>query len=146
MRLFLDANVLFSAAWSDDNRLRVFFDLADSGVCLLVSSAFAMDEAQRNIALKRPESASRLSALFARIERVAEARPAVAQWAVEQGVPAKDAPILAAARQAGAEVLVTGDVAHFGHLFDREVEGLRVLSPAAALVFLLDRNDPAAAR
>lgn len=144
MRLFLDANVLFSAAWSDDNRLRVFFDLADSGVCLLVSSAFAMDEAQRNIALKRPESASRLSA--AHIERVAEARPAVAQWAVGQGLPAKDAPILAAARQAGADVLVTGDATHFGHLFDREVEGLRVLSPAAALAFLLDRNDPAAAR
>lgn len=144
MRLFLDANVLFSAAWSDDNRLRVFFDLADSGVCLLVSSAFAMDEAQRNIALKRPECASRLSA--ARIERVAEAHPAVAQWAVGQGLPAKDAPILAAARQAGADVLVTGDATHFGHLFDREVEGLRVLSPAAALAFLLDRNDPAAVR
>lgn len=142
MRLFLDANVLFSAAWSDENRLQVFFDLAAGGVCTLLSSAFAMDEAQRNITFKRPECASRLSVLFTRIEQVGEALPSMVHWAIAQGVPAKDAPILAAARQSQSDVLITGDVTHFGHLFDREIEGMRVLSPAAALSILLAAIKP----
>lgn len=53
------------------------------------------------------------------------------------GLPPKDAPILAAAVQARADGLVTGDRTHFGPLYGRRFEGVLVLSPAEALARLL---------
>jgi len=141
MRLFLDANVLFSAAWSSGSRLEILFALADAGLCVLTSSAFAIDEAQRNLATKRPESLQRLAELLVLVERVPEAAASECRWAVEQGLPPKDAPILAAARQAGADVLLTGDATHFGHLYDSPVGGMRILRPADALALLLDATE-----
>jgi hypothetical protein len=51
-------------------------------------------------------------------------------------MPAKDVPILAAAA-AGADLLITGDRRHFGHLFGRTLEGVTVLGLAEALRQLL---------
>ena len=52
-------------------------------------------------------------------------------------LPPEDAPILAAAVQAKADLLVTGDRSHFGHLFRKTVRGVRVESLADALARLL---------
>jgi hypothetical protein len=49
-------------------------------------------------------------------------------------VAEKDAPVLAAARAARADVLVTGDLKHFGALMDRDDLPLRVRSPRAFLL------------
>jgi hypothetical protein len=58
-------------------------------------------------------------------------------WALEQGLPLKDVPILAAAVQGRCDLLVTGDRAHFGPLYGRRLRGVEVLSPADALARLL---------
>ena len=58
---------------------------------------------------------------------------AMSAWARSEGLPEEDAPILAAAVTAQADVLVTGDRGHFGHLFGRTVRGVRELSLAATL-------------
>jgi uncharacterized protein len=63
-------------------------------------------------------------------------------WAVQQDVPVKDAPILAAAVAARAPLLVTGDRTHFGHLFGRSLRGVTVVLPADALSRVLG-NRPA---
>ena len=52
-------------------------------------------------------------------------------------LPAKDAPILAAAVEAGAELLVTGDRAHFGALYGRTFGSTEVVSLAEGLARLL---------
>jgi hypothetical protein len=44
--------------------------------------------------------------------------------ASEQGLPDKDAPILAAALAAEARILVTGDRTHFGHLYANDHGGV----------------------
>jgi predicted nucleic acid-binding protein len=49
-------------------------------------------------------------------------------------VPEKDAPVLAAALAVRADVLVTGDLKHFGALKDRGDLPLRVRSPRAFLL------------
>ena len=46
----------------------------------------------------------------------------------DHGLPEKDLPILQAAVGLSCEVLLTGDKAHFGHLFGTEVEGTLVLT------------------
>lgn len=143
MRVFLDANVLFSAACQDHSDLLVFFELARAGAVQLVSSAFAIEEGRRNIALKRPDRVATYERLMADLD--ASAAPSnehlAIAWQVE--LPPKDAPILAAALAAKADLLVTGDRTHFGHLFGRSIGRLTVHRPTDALsVILRDAGAP----
>jgi uncharacterized protein len=131
MRLFLDANVIFTAAYSPDGRSAALFELAHRHHCSLVSSAFAVDEAVRNLHAKRPSSVRQVDRLAAALTIQPEPTPPDVAWAAGQGLPPKDAPILAAA--AHAALLVTGDRTHFGHLFGRSLRGVTIVLPADAL-------------
>ena len=138
MRVFLDANVLFSAAYRETGSVRVFFALADAGSCELVSSGYAMDEARRNILAKHPDRIGDLESLLGRITACGEAAPATLAWAVTQRLPPKDAPILAAAVESRCHLLVTGDRTHFGALFGRRLRGTVVLLPVDAIELLAE--------
>ena len=137
MRVFLDANVLFSAALNTRGGLRAFFTLAGAGMCELVASPYAIDEARRNIARKQAANAPALERLIAQISVCREAAADSVQWALSTGLPEKDAPILAAAVDAKASMLVTGDRADFGFLYERELRGVSVLPPRSALERIL---------
>ena len=138
MRLFLDANVLFAAAYSPEGRSALLFVLAGEGLCSLASSRHAMDEASRNLAIKAPERISASERPLALVAIVPEADPRLVEWAGELGLPANDAPIVAAATAAEVNILVTGDRTHFGHLFGTTVGGVTVLPPGDALAIVLD--------
>ncbi|MSQ53592.1 MAG: PIN domain-containing protein [Betaproteobacteria bacterium] len=133
MKLFLDANVLFSAAHREEGRAQDLVALARAGHCELQSSAHALEEARRNLALKSRGFERRLSSALEHIAIVAEAPAHVVAWAREQGLPLKDAPILAAAVHAKADLLVTGDRRDIGHLFGQAPHGAVVVTPAVAL-------------
>ena len=137
MRVFLDANVLFSAAYREAAPIKTFFELASVGTCVLVSSPHAVEEARRNLASKRPERLAEPEALPARVEICPEASALRVAWAASMGLPAKDAPILAAAVESRCPVLVTGDRTDFQALFGRRMEGTLVLLPAEALELLV---------
>ncbi|HOC44553.1 MAG TPA: PIN domain-containing protein [Thermoanaerobaculales bacterium] len=138
MRLFLDANVLFAAAYSPEGRSAGLFVLAGAGACSLSSSRHAIDECFRNLALKAPQTVAALGRLLELLEVVPEAGPGVVAWAARHGLPANDAPILAAASAAGVDFLVTGDRTHFGHLFGTTVGRVTVVPPSDALVRVLE--------
>lgn len=137
MRVFLDANVLFSAAYREGGLVRVFFTLAAAGACQLVSSAYAIEEARRNIGAKHPERLADLARLLTLVELSPEPRDATLQWATATGLPAKDAPILAAAVQGRCPILATGDKADFGPLLGRRMRGTVVMLPVDAIEVLL---------
>lgn len=137
MLLFLDANVLFTASISSDGASRALVRLSVMGACRLAASPFATDEARRNLAVKRAGRLADLNELLADVDLVADAHPAVLAWA-RRYVVTMDAPILAAAVGARADVLVTGDRRHFGHLFGRAVHGTRIEPPRVALRLALD--------
>ena len=141
MRIFLDANILFSAAYRSDSRLRVFFELAAAGRVTLATSRFAQEEARRNLAAKRPAALADLVALLAAVETVREGGPS--EVAAASVLPDKDAPILAAAIAARCDWLITGDAQHFGSLFGRRVGGVRVGTAVEALRAVL-AIDPSA--
>lgn len=138
MRLFLDANVLFSAAYSPEGRSAALFVLAGSGACSLASSRHAIDESVRNLALKAPQTLPAFDRLLKLLEVVPEAGPGIVAWAARHGLPASDAPILAAAVASQLDVLVTGDRTHFGHLFGRTVGRVTVVPPGDALARVLE--------
>ncbi len=66
MRLFLDANILFSAAHRESGSMRLFFVLADAGWCELLASPYAIEEARRNIVRRYAGRAADLEALTAK--------------------------------------------------------------------------------
>ena len=123
MRVFLDANVLFSAAWRADAGLVRLWTLKD---CELLSSRYACEEARRN--LRTPEQQERLDRLAAALRLV----PDVVTGSLPAGIalPDKDRPILLSAIRAKATHLLTGDRQHFGALYGRSIAGVTVLRPA----------------
>jgi predicted nucleic acid-binding protein len=126
-RVFLDANVLFSAAWRADSGLTRLWD--DPGRRILVTSGYAVAEAERN--LPDADRRARLEGLLARTEVVAD--PGDASLPADIAVPEKDRPILAAAIAARCTHLLTGDRTHFGPLFGTVENGIRILRPAEYL-------------
>jgi len=122
MRVFCDANVLFSAANAASPLNELLRRTSERHT--VVTSTLALLEAQRNIAIKRPAWAATLAALVQFIEVV----PSL-DAAVPVAIAAKDRPILATAIHSGCELLVTGDRLHFGHLFGQLTGGLTVVSP-----------------
>ena len=137
MKLYLDANVIFSAAYREEGRAQDLVALARGGYCELITSAHALEEARRNLALKSVGFEHRLAEALAQIMVVAEAPAALVEWARAQDLPLKDAPILAAAVHAKADLLVTGDRRDFGHLFGRALRGTSLVTPASAIDLVL---------
>ncbi len=124
-RLFLDANVLFSAAYRLDAGLLQFWKLR--GV-ILCSSHYALEEARIN--LTESGQRRRLAKLAQRV-RLFEG--ASHELPAGLSVPEKDAPIVLAAIEARATHLITGDIRHFGPYLGRAIEGILVLTPAQYL-------------
>ena len=137
MKLFLDANVLFAAAHSEEGLCRSLFRLAAAGRCELLASAFAVDEARRNLSSKAPARLGPFQDLLHQITLVPEPARCLVDQASAAPLTDKDAPILAAAVAGGCEILVTGDRRHFGHLYKTHVAGVLVLSPTQAFDLLV---------
>jgi uncharacterized protein len=124
-RIFLDANVLFSAAYRANAGLLALWKLRDATLC---SSRYAIEEAKLN--LEEDAQRRRLSRLTAALDIFdageRELPPGIT-------LPEKDWPILLAAIEARATHLVTGDLRHFGPYFGARVQGVLVATPAAYL-------------
>ena len=138
MRVFLDANILFSAAWWDKAAAAMLWPLAKARYCQLLSSRLAVEEARRNLAIKRPERIESLEYLLGTISIGAEPGAAQLAAAKAQGLPSKDIPILAAAMAQKAKLLVTGDRRDFGHLYWQTIQGVTILPLQDTLERVLD--------
>jgi predicted nucleic acid-binding protein len=121
-RLFLDANVLFSAAYRPAAGLLRFWKLPRAVLC---SSRYALEEARANLSTESQRS--RLAELSAELE-LFESKGGVLPAGVS--LPDKDAPILLAAVASRATHLITGDLRHFGPLFGKKIAGITILPPA----------------
>ena len=127
-RIFLDANVLFSAAYKPSTRLRLLWALPS---VKLFSSEYAVQEARTNLERLRPSSIEDFEQLLQGLKQVSLSNLAPLPPSIS--LVEKDAPILQAAIAAKATHLLTGDVKHFGHLFSSTVEGVLILRPAEYL-------------
>ena len=129
LRIFLDANILFSAAKSDGAVRQLLRELHAEGH-ILVADGYVAAEAKRNIAAKGTgDGGDYLQALLARIEVNAVHYTAAAGSAADW-LPEKDRPVLLAAIACKCDVLVTGDRTHFGPGYGHASDGVTVHSPA----------------
>jgi len=113
---FLDANVLFSACLGGGS-FELLMRLGAGGGVRLVTSAACEREARANLARKYPDHVADLDPLLRAVEIFDHAAIEHRAWAAAL-VHRGDVHVLAAARAAGVDVLITGDRSHFGHLMD----------------------------
>ncbi len=123
-RPFLDANVLFSAAYKIDTRLLQLWKLKNVILC---SSNYALQEARTNLAGE--DQRTRLTEL-SRPLQLFEAGQTSAPGIL---LPGKDMPILLAAIEARATHLLTGDVRHFRAYFGKKIQGIAIIRPGEYL-------------
>ena len=121
MRVFLDANVLFSASNASSNIAHLVGWLAQVGTP--VSSDVAVEEARRNLALKRPAWIRE----FDRVQGLLELVPST-RCELPVSLDAKDVPLLCAAIAGRCQYFATGDRKDFGHLDGQSVMGVQVIS------------------
>ena len=135
MRVFLDANVLFSGAKSDGaiRRLLTLLEKAGHECC---ANSYVIEEARRNLFAKAPDRIPTLEALLSRMTTVGAQRGDAALEA-SLPLPEKDRPVLAAAIRQRCGALVTGDRTHFGALYGRTIRGVTIYSPRSIAETLL---------
>ena len=131
MRVFLDANVLFSASNAGSHFAALMAWLIRESTA--VTSDLAVEEARRNLALKRPGWLAAFEMLVPQLEMA----PSMI-FAVQVKLADKDVPLLCAAIRSGCELIVTGDRRDFGDLMNRTVQGVRVVSPLQLAKVLAD--------
>jgi predicted nucleic acid-binding protein len=127
MRIFLDANILFSAAKSDGAIRRLLELLSRAGHEFHVDG-YVTEEARRNLAAKAPEGLATLEKLLSRM-KVAAIQPMNAALSATMPLPEKDRPVLAAAIRIGCDALVTGDKMHFGAFYGKKLGAVTIYSP-----------------
>lgn len=135
MRIFLDANVLFSAAKSD-GFIRRLLDLLIADGHVLCADGYVAEEARRNLAAKGPQGLPALAALLDRLE-VAPLQADPESMTSLSALPTKDRPVVAAAVRMTCDALVTGDRTHFGRFYGRKLAGVAVHSPRTLAEWLL---------
>ncbi len=131
MRIFLDANILFTAAHNPNGKAALVMELGRVGIWQLATSLYAAEEARRNTVRKFPASLDRLETLLGDIGLVADAPDIPCPTNLAE----KDRPILRAALGCRADALLTGDLRDFGFLMNapEKTGGLLIQTVAAFL-------------
>ena len=115
MRLFLDANVLFTALHNPRGKAALIIELGTQGHWELFSSRYALEEARRNLERKFPHTLDTFDTLHTGI-RFVEHR---ADLGFPESLSEKDRPIFQAALACRATHLLTGDLKDFGPLMNQ---------------------------
>lgn len=138
MRVFLDANVLFTATHNPHGRAALVIELGGQGHWSLFTSPLAVVEARRNLERKAPASLDRLTSSV-RAVRLVEHRPG---FDFPAGLARKDQPIFQAALACRATHLLTGDLKDFGPFMNRPETTLdiRIKTVADFLDHLMGRT------
>lgn len=122
MKVFVDANILFSAAYREDNLQRTLLHLGGSKGLSFVTCDYVATETLRNLRRKAPHGLERLFQLL----KICGIIATPTHGDVPETLPTKDHPIWRGAVAAGCQVLLTGDRKDFARLKHPK---FRVLSP-----------------
>lgn len=131
MRLFFDANTLFTAAHNPKGKAALVIELGTQGYWSLCTSAYAIEEARRNLEAKFPAALPAFKKLLVQFETGPESRAHPCPAAL----PAKDCPIYLAAQGCRATHLLTGDIKDFGPFMNqpKKTDGLIIQTVAQFL-------------
>jgi predicted nucleic acid-binding protein len=121
MKIFLDANILFSAC-IEGSRIAILLERV-AAHAELISNIHALRETERNLDSKKPQFSASLNLLKKRVlilNRIAS---------VCTEIRDKDKPILGGAVANRCTHLLTGDKRDFGIYYGKTIEGVKIVSP-----------------
>ena len=127
MRIFLDANILFSAA-NRSGSIRQLLNIARAAGHECWVDEHVIREAHRNLFLKQRERVADFERLLTEIHCATEL-PNLRLHRLEPPLPENDRRVLAAAIALECDALVSGDQTHFGPLYGKTVDGVKIYSP-----------------
>ena len=134
IRAFLDASVLFAASYSPTGASREIIHLAFQGKVQLVVSDDVLEEAEKNLALKYPAT---LEVFYQIIQAVPFEKVTPTPKDVQRAASytaTKDAPIVAAAKRAQVDFLVSLDRRHLVGVPEVvQQSGLKIVLPEELL-------------
>lgn len=146
MKIFLDANILVAASGNTHGGSAYLFYVAEHDSSWhLFTSTYAIAEARTNVGSKLPDAVAALSQLLIS-QHLTIVHPPLASLitAAEYVVPSKDAPILAAAIFAKADVLCTLDKKDFHtqrvKQWSKKYQ-LKIVDPRALLTTWRNQNE-----
>lgn len=121
-KLFLDANILFSAAYRANAGLLRLWEVEAQ----LFSSSYVIAEARRN--LSEPDQRQRLEQLLTSVKIIEQEQIALV---LDKSILIrdKDRPILQAAIYAKVDYLITGNLRDFGIYFGKTIQNVTILPP-----------------
>lgn len=133
MRVFLDANILFSAADPHSATRRLLNTLFHHTA--VVANRHVWEEAARNIERKRPGLLQEPRELEGRLGFVSQFSQI--EFA---SIPEKDQPVIRGAVGSKCTHLWTSDLRHFGKLYGKEIHGTKIVSSIMLADELTDRG------
>jgi predicted nucleic acid-binding protein len=134
IKVFIDTSVLIAGVASVTGASASVLDLGEAGIIQLVISHQVLIEADRNLTAKIPNMVGRFRRYLRRLAPVLEEDPSPAE--VESAasiIHPKDASILAAAKKAKVDYLITLDKKHFLSGRINQQGRLRIVSPGEFL-------------
>jgi hypothetical protein len=123
MKVFLDANILFSASRPESLMSRFLDKVLTHAEGF--TNTYAAEEARRNLELKEADCLEALAKLIKRLSIVTEMSDVR-----DSGLKEKDLPILGGAVAAQCSHLLTSAKKDFGKFFGKSVRGVVVVSAA----------------
>ncbi|MDJ0731201.1 MAG: PIN domain-containing protein [Crocosphaera sp.] len=132
MKVFLDANILFSSSVEQSRIRKLVNIIQNNGTC--ITNSYAIEEAKRNITAKKFGSMEQLEFLL--LEKITINNSLILDLPVT--LREKDIPILAGAIAVQCTHLLTGDKKDFGFLFGESISGVKIVSPQLMASELVD--------
>jgi predicted nucleic acid-binding protein len=133
--VFLDANIIFSIAYSGPEKSRSFLllELKKAKIIELVTSFIALEEATRNLKLKKPSSLLILKDIIKHIRVLEDISLEEIECKEIYSLPQDDRVIFATAVGYKVDYFLTGNTRDFHHLLGDVICGVKVMKPAEFL-------------
>ncbi len=139
-RVFLDTSVILAATFSSKGASREIIRRALQGSIAAVISDFVIEEARRNVASRFADLAETIDIFFASNNFEVVQATFLEVQAAAKYIAAKDAPIVAAAKQAKVDYLVSMDKQHLANIevvpIVRKQLGVNIVLPEMLLDIL----------
>jgi predicted nucleic acid-binding protein len=140
-RIFLDANVIFSIAYSGPERSRSYLliELKKARIIELLTSIIALEEVSRNLEVKKPSSLTTLKDIVKHIRVLEDVVPEEIKCEDINSLPPDDRIIFASAVAHRSDYFLTGNTRDFSHMIGKVVCGVKIMKPADFLHLGLTR-------
>jgi len=136
LNVFFDSDALIAGSASQTGASFLLLQLCEMGIIRGITCSYVFEECRRNLALKMPEALPVFNKI---VQLTLNIKPEASSKTIHQlknSAHPKDLPVLAAAREADADYLVTFNTKHFTIDNDCKIE---VLTPGQLLAVIKTR-------